>query len=317
MQGDIESATRLIEQGQALPGQRSDHKEAALTQAAGFVAMFAGDTTRAEQLLSKASRSFAASGDPAQHAFCEHLLALACSLLDDLDGSLAHHRTCMELTEAAGETWLRSWSMWTAGQALWTRGDIAAANDLVTQSLRLKWLLADPLGIAVLLETLAWFASPTDPERAAILQGAAQNEWDKIDTTSQVQPGLGPPHRQSIEAARDRLGNPAFDRAWSRGRALEQGTAVALALDEQHPSPGQQADQGSVTTSSHPILTRRERQIAELVHQGLSNKEIADNLVISVRTAETHVENILTKLGFTSRTQVASWFGEQTGSMDR
>jgi non-specific serine/threonine protein kinase len=55
------------------------------------------------------------------------------------------------------------------------------------------------------------------------------------------------------------------------------------------------------------VLTRRERQVADLVAQGLSNKDIAAKLVIAQRTAESHVENILTKLGFTSRTQIAAW----------
>ena len=52
-------------------------------------------------------------------------------------------------------------------------------------------------------------------------------------------------------------------------------------------------------------LTRRERQVADLVAEGLSNKEIAARLVISQRTAESHVEHILTKLNFTNRAQVA------------
>jgi DNA-binding NarL/FixJ family response regulator len=54
-------------------------------------------------------------------------------------------------------------------------------------------------------------------------------------------------------------------------------------------------------------LTRREWEIAQLLAEGLSNKEIAARLVISRRTAEAHVENILTKLGFRSRAQVSSW----------
>jgi DNA-binding NarL/FixJ family response regulator len=54
-------------------------------------------------------------------------------------------------------------------------------------------------------------------------------------------------------------------------------------------------------------LTPREHEIVLLIMQGLSNKEIADELVISPATAARHVANILAKLGFTSRTQVASW----------
>jgi non-specific serine/threonine protein kinase len=55
------------------------------------------------------------------------------------------------------------------------------------------------------------------------------------------------------------------------------------------------------------LLTRREREVAELLAEGLSNREIAARLVISLRTAESHVEHILAKLGLTNRTQVAAW----------
>lgn len=58
-------------------------------------------------------------------------------------------------------------------------------------------------------------------------------------------------------------------------------------------------------------LTRRELQVAELVAAGLSNKQIAEALVISRRTAEGHVEQILTKLGFRNRAQIAAWITAQ------
>ncbi len=61
-------------------------------------------------------------------------------------------------------------------------------------------------------------------------------------------------------------------------------------------------------------LTRREHEIAGLVAEGLSNREIASRLVIAQRTAEGHVEHILSKLGFTSRVQVAAWYAEQRPS---
>lgn len=57
-------------------------------------------------------------------------------------------------------------------------------------------------------------------------------------------------------------------------------------------------------------LTEREGEVAALVAEGLTNKAIADRLVISQRTAQGHVERILTKLGFTRRTQIATWVVE-------
>ncbi len=67
-------------------------------------------------------------------------------------------------------------------------------------------------------------------------------------------------------------------------------------------------------STGYPInpsgLTRREREVALLIAQGKSNREIADTLVITERTVEGHVSNILSKLGFRSRTQVSIWVVE-------
>ncbi|HAJ36643.1 MAG TPA: hypothetical protein DCL15_13230, partial [Chloroflexi bacterium] len=58
-------------------------------------------------------------------------------------------------------------------------------------------------------------------------------------------------------------------------------------------------------------LTARELEVAALVAQGKSDREIAEMLVLSKRTASTHVGNILNKLGFSSRSQIAAWVVEQ------
>jgi non-specific serine/threonine protein kinase len=93
-----------------------------------------------------------------------------------------------------------------------------------------------------------------------------------------------------------------FDAEVGQGAALTLDRAVAYAL-------GDGADPGRAATVQAP-LTRRERQIAGLVADGLTNREIAERLVIGQRTAESHVEHILTKLGFTSRSQIAPWLVE-------
>ena len=54
-------------------------------------------------------------------------------------------------------------------------------------------------------------------------------------------------------------------------------------------------------------LTEREREVAILIARGKSNREIADQLVVSNRTVETHVSTILSKLAFSSRAQIAVW----------
>jgi DNA-binding NarL/FixJ family response regulator len=58
-------------------------------------------------------------------------------------------------------------------------------------------------------------------------------------------------------------------------------------------------------------LTARERETAALIAQGKSNREIADVMVVGVRTVETYVTRILNKLGFVSRVQIATWVVEK------
>ncbi|MCB8984499.1 MAG: DUF2791 family P-loop domain-containing protein [Ardenticatenaceae bacterium] len=77
--------------------------------------------------------------------------------------------------------------------------------------------------------------------------------------------------------------------------------ALAVIPDIQPPTPRQAAKQ------EFGGLTRRERQVATVVAQGLTNQEIADELVVSIKTVEAHVTRILSKLGFSSRAQIAAW----------
>ncbi|MFI7544084.1 AAA family ATPase [Actinoplanes sp. NPDC049599] len=72
------------------------------------------------------------------------------------------------------------------------------------------------------------------------------------------------------------------------------------------------ADETAGVRAGAGALTAREREVAELVADGLANRAIADRLVLSERTVETHVRNLLAKLGLSNRTQVASWL--RTGS---
>jgi len=83
---------------------------------------------------------------------------------------------------------------------------------------------------------------------------------------------------------------------------------IRYALDETEPArtgPVPEPDDFAA------VLTPRERQVARLIAEGLSNHQIASRLVTSQRTAESHVQNILRKLGFGSRAQVAAWVARQ------
>jgi non-specific serine/threonine protein kinase len=107
--------------------------------------------------------------------------------------------------------------------------------------------------------------------------------------------------------ARDALGEQAHQAAYRYGWELTLDEAVSYALGAE-PVPPPPAEATGLTQ-----LTRREREVAELIAQGLSNREIAARLFISRRTAESHAENILRKLGFTSRARVAAWVVDHRG----
>jgi DNA-binding NarL/FixJ family response regulator len=118
--------------------------------------------------------------------------------------------------------------------------------------------------------------------------------------------------QRSEEQVRSAIGDRRFDAAFAEGSAYSADQAVALALSQASAHRG--SSRTTATSTAAPGgLTRREWEIAQLLAEGLSNKDIATRLVIAPRTAETHVEHILTKLGFTSRTQASSWVIGQQG----
>jgi non-specific serine/threonine protein kinase len=121
----------------------------------------------------------------------------------------------------------------------------------------------------------------------------------------------------------EELGEQVYETACQRGSGLPLDEVVAYGLGEKtEPSVASgvsaAAAPGSPWPTSAPkdsvpfhALTKREREVAAMVGQGMSNKEIAARLVIAQRTVEGHVEHILSKLGFSSRTQIAAWIAAQ------
>jgi len=209
-----------------------------------------------------------------------------------------------------------------------TTGDYDQAQESLAEALRLNQVGGQRLGIARGLEAFAALAAARQqPERAARLAGAACQLRESLGHGT----GIGPRIEEVLEFARGRLGASAAAALFAEGRetVAEDAVGFALAPDQDQLMPGPAAagepawtdpsrlgppaqgsgprqDTGGAHRGPTP-LTPREHEIANLIAQGLSNREIADELVISPATAARHVANILAKLGFSSRTQVASW----------
>jgi non-specific serine/threonine protein kinase len=154
------------------------------------------------------------------------------------------------------------------------------------------------------LTVLAWIAASDEQwQKAAELLGASQRALAAIGSRVVRFPSVVEDDERCQAATRARLGDQAFEAATRRGSELGFEDIIAIVTGKK--AARQATEQPA--KESPPVLTRREREIADLIARGLSNKEIASALVIARRTAEGHVEHILIKLGFTSRAQVAAW----------
>ncbi|WP_328946347.1 LuxR C-terminal-related transcriptional regulator [Streptomyces sp. NBC_00250] len=157
--------------------------------------------------------------------------------------------------------------------------------------------------------------------RSLVAEGDFGRAAELLGARRQVCNELGVPALSEMESAvndalaaqlRAELGGTPFEAAVARGYALDLDAAIDHALGIEGDEPGRSADAG--TADAEPsLLTPRERQVAGLVARGLSNRKIAEDLVISPRTVEGHVDHILTKLGFTSRAHIAAWAARQGG----
>ena len=207
-------------------------------------------------------------------------------------------------------------------------GELDLADESLAEGLRLNQMCGQRLGIARGLEAFAALAVARQrPEQAAQLAGAACQLRDSLGLPT----GVGPKVEQVLEYSRERLGAAKAAALFAGGREMTVENAIRYALGSQPPlsmpassraqAPAETgwADQARPDTAGGPRddagaarrapspLTPREHEIVLLISRGLSNREIADELVISPATAARHVANILGKLGFSSRTQVASW----------
>jgi DNA-binding CsgD family transcriptional regulator len=317
-QGDLDAAARPLAEGRQLAEHLGDPAALAFAgYARGNVAMQAGDLPTAMSHFTEALTACQPLTTLNQKLDVLLVLAIAAGLADDEQRAKACHEQIVALTEPVSERFNRSNSLWALGLAAWRQGDSERSVSLQQQALRLKWDIDDRLGAALSMEALAAAEVPDDPERAAMLLGAAESVWRDGGTGQQSQQHLAGFHDECVQLARQALGKVPYEKAFRRGRRLTPEAAVGYALDDAWALDDDWAtsEPGPPPVAAGPTtLTRREREVAELIGQGLSNKDIAGTLVIAQRTAEGHVENILAKLGFRSRSQIASWLArERTG----
>jgi DNA-binding CsgD family transcriptional regulator/tetratricopeptide (TPR) repeat protein len=183
-------------------------------------------------------------------------------------------------------------------------GDPARSQALYEQGVAVARESGDKLTIIPGLEGLAAAVAAQGKHAwAAHLWGSA--EALREDVGVPLPPVERVPYQRAVVATRTQLGEQAFASAWAEGRTLSpeqvlatrgQG-ALPVPIQEERPLPPP-----SVTPPPYPDgLTAREVEVLRVVAQGLTNEQVAERLVISPRTVDTHLTSIYSKIGVTSR----------------
>jgi len=259
-----------------------------------------GDVAAARRLLDEARTVLAGIDDVASVLSVLQATALAGLFEGDLDTVKVAAVEGVRLSREVNDLYSLSMMLLNLGTAALMEGDLEGAKPPCAEALRIGDQIDDRVGQFYLLDALGCHAAGSGQARfAAQLLGAA--ETIRLQAGAGVMPCLVPLLARAEEAAIAALGRARFDAERDAGRRLGRRAAIGLALGEPAQAAAAAGGEGAGP------LGRREADVARLVADGLSNKQIGARLFISERTVDSHVRGILNKLGFNSRTQIARW----------
>jgi non-specific serine/threonine protein kinase len=285
----------------------------------------------AEQALGVAE----AADDPRVQGHAHFILALAAVQEGDDRRAAEHARATLDVAKSSGQSYWEANALLVEAGILERSGAAPRAGAALERALGLHEAIGNLWGIARTrtlfgalalrehnVERACWLvlgalrayqaldSTWLEPECFEILAGV-MTARQKAEVAARLLGASGSLHRvpHARFAATDQtgpraaslvqLGQPEFDRLHAEGAALSPRAAVAFALSACAEPTG--------TARTRSKLTRRELEVAALVARGLTSREIAEALVISVRTADSHADHIRDKLGLRSRAEIASW----------
>jgi predicted ATPase/DNA-binding NarL/FixJ family response regulator len=271
---------------------------------------FAGQFAEAAEAGAQAGRRLESLGDRIGLLTLDTQLGHLANSTGDVAAAMAYADQGLRRFGDSRELWLHGYLHTTQALALLAQpGRDADCASAIGMALRAKYELGDIVGIALALEVHAWLAARAGrATRTAWLLGAAAPRWAAAGGRLAAAAVLEEFHRQAAEAARQALGGERYDELVRAGERHALDQVVSLAVDDADELPGTGP---SVSAVPSGVLTARERQIAALVAGGLSNRQIAERMVISKRTVDAHVEHIFAKLGLKSRVQLTVWLRER------
>jgi predicted ATPase/DNA-binding CsgD family transcriptional regulator len=267
----------------------------------GWAAPIAGDLERALAAHHDSVEHFLAAGDQAGALLAIAGLGNTALLVGDLAAAAGYNQQGLELARALGDTHSQAQLLEAVGLVALEQGDVERAAAHFRESVPVAQAVGSVELLCYGLVGLAGVARATaNARRAAVLLGAAAGLRERAD--------LGVwPVRQPLQerlVAQVMASGQAQPADWAAGRALSSAAAARLALDAVAPATPSSGVSAGATPS---LLSRREQEVAALIAQGRTSREIADALVISEATADTHAAHIRDKLGLRSRAEIASW----------
>lgn len=280
----------------------SDEQTAALEQVLGVQAFTVGELPLAEAHLHRALEAHMRLGLP-EHEFLDvSYLAVVASTAGAQERAYGLAEHALRVSVEHGDRLLRTYVIWAFAVAAWRAGERHRAYVLALDGVLNGAGVGDFQGASICLDIVAWHLSESgDARSGAEFLGFA----DGLRHAKRLpyQPlGAEADYRTAVDQILSELSAEEFDLALSQAR--ETPVREILARVRARSAGGG----GSATTRSISTgLTPRQREIAMLIADGLTNKEIAQRLLISVSTVETHIENMFRRLGVSSRAQIAAW----------
>jgi non-specific serine/threonine protein kinase len=296
-----EIGERMIRLLREPPGQPFILCMTLLTQ--GSIATELGDYDNARAFIDESLALAQKDGDPFRTAIALNTLGDVARCEQRYEEALAYYEhSAALLRELNAQRDLAS-ILRNLGHSCLHLGDIERAFTLFRESMTVQQTLRNMPGIAECLIGFAAIAIQQDmPAAGARLLGAAEAVTGKRVTVATAWRATRLEFEHNLELARTGLSESDFEAEQTTGHAMSLEQAIDYALNLPR-KPGM-APATEVTPDG---LTGRECEIVALIGQGKSNGEIAAELVLSKRTVETHVSNILSKLSLTNRAQIVRW----------
>jgi non-specific serine/threonine protein kinase len=315
-QGQYERAVALCRESLVLFRSLRDTRGVARSlRVMGVAATFQGEHAAARAYLEESLGLVRKEGRPREIASVLTNLGTELRSEGDYEAARACYDEGLGLFRDLGHTWGVAIVLMNLAVLAHLEADDASATELARESLALLWEEGFRYFLPRGLELVGAVAAARGrSERAARLFGAAEALRETIGHP--LPPSDRAIYDGGVAAVRAALDETVVRAAWQEGRALPLEQVIQEALETGECGGGgaarnRNSRDGAGPSRSAGGLTPREWEVAGLVAQGLSNRQIAERLVISKPTADRHVSNTLAKLGLSTRAQIAVWVVEQ------